>query len=232
MYPARPMAKHTGARDAKPVTSADGGGADRRAARSRDHTTASEALPSAVERVLRDHADAWAQWQKLAASHRKEYVTWITSAKRRDTAERRLALAVEKLRAGTKTPMRANGAPPVSDAPLEKKLGIKPGMGVVVIAAPGTERPIVPGATSNGSGDLVVAFARDIEDLGQVAPRALAALAPGGALWIAYRKKGAAKSDLSRDRGWEVVTRAGWRPVSLVAVDATWSALRFKTTGR
>ncbi|HXX70162.1 MAG TPA: YdeI/OmpD-associated family protein [Polyangiaceae bacterium] len=193
----------------------------------------SDALPSTFHRALREDADARAHWQKLAPSHRKEYATWITSAKRPETAERRVVLAVEKLRAGTKTPMRSNDAPAVSAAPLGKKLGIKPETRVVVVASADTERAHVDGAVRSGPADLVIAFARDVEDLGRIAPRALAALAPGGVLWIAYRKKGpGVKSDLSRDQGWDVVTSAGWQAVSLVAVDSAWSALRFKNAGR
>lgn len=186
-------------------------------------------MPPAFERALARHPDVSAHWQKLAPSHRKEYILWITSAKRVETAERRLALAIEKLRTGIKTPMRANDAPAVSAAPLAKKLGIKPDMRVVVIAAPDTDRPPIDGAASSGVADVVLAFARDAQELARIAPRAVAALAPGAALWIAYRKKArGAESDLSRDHGWDAVTAVGWQAVSLVAVDPTWSALRFK----
>lgn len=48
-------------------------------------------------------------------------------------------------------------------------------------------------------------------------------------VWIAYPKKsGAIKSDIDRDKGWDVVHAAGYDGVTQVAVDKDWSALRFK----
>jgi hypothetical protein len=54
-------------------------------------------------------------------------------------------------------------------------------------------------------------------------------VAPLHALWIAYPKKTPGmKTDLSRDVGWEDVERASLSAVTQVAVDETWSALRFR----
>ncbi|GAB4459307.1 MAG: hypothetical protein OHK0037_04430 [Elainellaceae cyanobacterium] len=36
------------------------------------------------------------------------------------------------------------------------------------------------------------------------------------------------KTDLTRDIGWDVVTKAGLKGVAQVAIDETWSALRFR----
>jgi len=36
------------------------------------------------------------------------------------------------------------------------------------------------------------------------------------------------KTNINRDRGWETVTGTGFRPVSQVAIDEDWSALRFR----
>ena len=55
-------------------------------------------------------------------------------------------------------------------------------------------------------------------------------LADDAIVWFAY-PKGTSKrltSDLSRDAGWEPVRAAGWDTVRLVAIDADWSALRFR----
>ena len=43
-------------------------------------------------------------FEKLSFTHRKEYVRWITEAKREETRQRRVAKAVEMLRDGIKTP--------------------------------------------------------------------------------------------------------------------------------
>ena len=46
-------------------------------------------------------------------------------------------------------------------------------------------------------------------------------------LWIAYPKGG--RADINRDSLWPVVAeRIGMRPVTQVALDETWSALRFR----
>jgi hypothetical protein len=45
-------------------------------------------------------------------------------------------------------------------------------------------------------------------------------------LWIAYPK--ANRSDVNRDTLWPVVAEYGFRPITQVAVDDVWSALRFR----
>jgi len=45
-------------------------------------------------------------------------------------------------------------------------------------------------------------------------------------LWIAYPKGN--KADINRDSLWKIVAEYGLRPNSQVAVDDTWSALRFR----
>jgi hypothetical protein len=61
--------------------------------------------------------------------------------------------------------------------------------------------------------------------------KALAAKAEGDAvLWFAY-PKGTSKTyrcDFKRDNGWDVIRAAGFDSVRMVAIDADWSALRFR----
>jgi Bacteriocin-protection, YdeI or OmpD-Associated len=118
---------------------------------------------------------------------------------------------------------------------LAKKLGIKAGHRALVLGAPdGWAAPELPeGATwqARGKGpfDVVLAFTENARALGTLGPRAVAALRPGGTLWIAYPKTtSGVATDLTRDVGWATMNEAGWGVVSQVAVDATWSALRFK----
>jgi len=51
-------------------------------------------------------------------------------------------------------------------------------------------------------------------------------LATPAALWIAYPK--ANRSDINRDILWPILTEFGLRPISQVAIDEVWSALRFR----
>jgi hypothetical protein len=50
-----------------------------------------------------------------------------------------------------------------------------------------------------------------------------------GLLWMAYRKgKAAQQSGLSRDAGWSVLEKAGWRAIRSVSIDEEWTGLRFR----
>ncbi|MBN8610482.1 MAG: YdeI/OmpD-associated family protein [Deltaproteobacteria bacterium] len=121
---------------------------------------------------------------------------------------------------------------------LAKKLLIKPGHKVLVLRAPQiVADAIAPPAgvqlttsnTARGPFDVVLIFVSSGKGLGDHAPKALAALAPDGVLWFAYPKKtSGVSSDLSRDEGWQPLRSRGWGPVAQVALDATWSAVRFK----
>jgi len=61
--------------------------------------------------------------------------------------------------------------------------------------------------------------------------KAVAAKATGDAvLWFAY-PKGTSKRhtcDFNRDTGWGVLTKSGFDTVRQIAIDADWSALRFR----
>ena len=58
---------------------------------------------------------------------------------------------------------------------------------------------------------------------------AKAAAEPTGLAWAAYPKKSSGiETDITRDHGWDALHEAGLRPVRQVAIDDTWSALRFR----
>lgn len=126
-----------------------------------------------------------------------------------------------------------------STAPLAKKLHIKPGYRVLLVNAPDGYRarldPLPDGATvvaTVGSGepfDVVHLFVRTKADLDRDGPAAIAAVKPGGLLWISYPKRAAkVPTDLTRDHGWQSVTESGWKGVAQVAIDEVWSATRFR----
>jgi len=52
------------------------------------------------------------------------------------------------------------------------------------------------------------------------------ALASPEVLWVLYPKAG--RTDINRDTLWPIVGGYGLRPITQVAVDDTWSALRFR----
>jgi hypothetical protein len=75
----------------------------------------------------------------------------------------------------------------------------------------------------------VLLFVNNLGEAERLAPQAMAAVAPGGLLWIAYPKgTSGVKTDVNRDRLWPVIEALGWKPVRQVAIDEVWSALRFR----
>jgi hypothetical protein len=56
-------------------------------------------VPEALATALAKDANARAAYEKLSYTHRKEYARWIAEAKRDETRERRVAKAIEQLRA-------------------------------------------------------------------------------------------------------------------------------------
>ena len=56
------------------------------------------------EKELRRSKVAHRFYEALSHSHKKEYVSWITNAKREETRSRRMEVAIDKLIAGKRTP--------------------------------------------------------------------------------------------------------------------------------
>jgi hypothetical protein len=57
-------------------------------------------LPAPLATALDGDPEARVAYEKLSYTHRKEYARWIDEAKRDETRERRVAQALEMLRAG------------------------------------------------------------------------------------------------------------------------------------
>jgi hypothetical protein len=117
---------------------------------------------------------------------------------------------------------------------LARKLHLKPGMRVAVANAPAGfsigKLPAGVAATTSLTRDLdlVMLFAPNQKELARAWPKALGALKPDGALWVSYPKKNSGiDSDLSMGER-DVTKGSGWNPVSMIAVDGTWSAVRFR----
>ncbi|WP_176560311.1 YdeI/OmpD-associated family protein [Brevibacillus dissolubilis] len=63
-------------------------------------------IPEELEQAFSSHPQAKEFFDTLSYTNRKEYVVWITSAKRAETKEKRLAQTIEKLEQGVKNPHR------------------------------------------------------------------------------------------------------------------------------
>jgi hypothetical protein len=74
---------------------------------------------------------------------------------------------------------------------------------------------------------IALLFADDGDSLrATLSAHADAAWHAPGAFWVLYPKGG--RTDINRDSLWPILVEHGTRPVSQVAVDETWSALRFR----
>jgi hypothetical protein len=120
---------------------------------------------------------------------------------------------------------------------LSKKLRIKPEQQIAIINAlpdyPEALGPFPAGVLVSqdleGALDLVIYFARTSQDLSDALPALIKALKPDGLVWIAFPKRSSGfETDLSRDKGWDAVSKTGIRTVALISIDATWSATRLR----
>jgi hypothetical protein len=76
--------------------------------------------------------------------------------------------------------------------------------------------------------DDVLVFVKDRAGLAAEASAALDAARSDRIAWIAYPKAGKLGTDLNRDILWDLLKGKGVKPVRQVAIDETWSALRFR----
>lgn len=59
-------------------------------------------IPEDVQMALTKEPEALAFFEKLAYTHRKEYIRWITNAKREETRKKRIGIFIEKILAKKK----------------------------------------------------------------------------------------------------------------------------------
>jgi hypothetical protein len=74
--------------------------------------------------------------------------------------------------------------------------------------------------------DVAVVVADDAATIRAALEGNVDALASRPVLWVAYPKGG--RADINRDSLWRLIAPYGLRPITQVAIDATWSALRFR----
>lgn len=124
-------------------------------------------------------------------------------------------------------------------ANLFEKLNLGSRQEIVVLDAPESFQPELaklPVMTihhhleSVAEGDFWLAFVTRKSEVDKLAPQ-IAKRAKGDAIvWFAY-PKGTSKRytcDFNRDTGWDVLKKAGFDTVRSVAIDADWTALRFR----
>jgi hypothetical protein len=78
--------------------------------------------------------------------------------------------------------------------------------------------------------EFAIAFVTQRKEADRAARDLIKKSAADATLWFAYPKgtSKTLKSEVNRDTGWDVLRSAGFDTVRLVAIDADWSALRFR----
>jgi hypothetical protein len=124
-----------------------------------------------------------------------------------------------------------------SGTPLPRKLGIKPGHRLAFPGAPPgfaaalgelpADVAVVEGDAKGGL-DVAVFFTKEADELRAAFPAWGPAVAPAGALWIAWPKRASGvATDLSENLVRDIGLAAGMVDVKVCAIDETWSGLKF-----
>ena len=123
-----------------------------------------------------------------------------------------------------------------SGTPLPKKLGIKPGMSVVMLNAPTNldallgELPdrVAIGRRLRGHHDLVLIFVTRQVDFAAHISALTTAIAPDGMIWVAWPKRASKiETDMTEDVIREIVLPStGLVDVKVCAVNHVWSGLK------
>lgn len=123
--------------------------------------------------------------------------------------------------------------------PIFQKLNLKAQTDIVVLNAPESFEPELRAlervnvhrrASAVRQIEFALAFVTKQNEVDALA-KTFGKKAPGDAvLWFAY-PKGTSKKykcEFNRDNGWAELGKQGFEPVRMVAIDADWSALRFR----
>ena len=119
---------------------------------------------------------------------------------------------------------------------LAQKLQIKSGKLIVLNVPKGyaelltTElKHLTVSTRAAGQAEAVLLFVNSLAEVEKLAPKAIKVVKPTGMLWMAYAKgTSQVKTDVNRDKLWEMMKPTGWQAVRMIALDDVWSLMRFK----
>jgi hypothetical protein len=113
---------------------------------------------------------------------------------------------------------------------VASKLQVKPGQRVRVLNAP-ADVDLDIEATDDEGAEAVLVFVRNADELRSHEAVVIENASKDRLTWIAYPKAGKLGTDLNRDKLWQLLEDKAIQPVRNVAIDDTWSALRFRPGG-
>lgn len=130
------------------------------------------------------------------------------------------------------------------NAELARKLRLEPDGRAVILHAPSGydiagELGLPPEAVRSTEDELAVGayafvllFVTSLAELEKRAPIAIRAAETDALLWICYPKGSSRiKTDINRDTGWALMKTFGTEGVAMIAMNETWSAMRYRPEG-
>jgi hypothetical protein len=120
------------------------------------------------------------------------------------------------------------------ESPLAKKIKLKPGLKAAVINAPENyldelKHDADVSQKLSGRFDWIQIFAKNKKELESLVPKAVKALKPESILWLSFPKGSSRiQTDLTRDKGWEVLQELDLKWVTLISVNENWSAFALR----
>jgi hypothetical protein len=126
-------------------------------------------------------------------------------------------------------------------SPIAKKLQIKSGKSWLFYNVPANYLALLEplpedtkiGFALDGNFDGIQLFVVNNDELTNSLKMIIPLLKPDTIFWICYPKKSSGvKSDLEMMGSWDAVTKYGLSVVTAAAINATWTALRFKPEGK
>lgn len=116
------------------------------------------------------------------------------------------------------------------EAELVKKLRYKAGRARVLNAPAGYLLGIETNEESEEKFDFIQLFVSNAAEVTEWVPNVIPMLNEDALFWITYPKQSSkVKTDINRDILWKMLDdTTAYRPVSNVAIDDKWSALRFR----
>ncbi|RXK48780.1 hypothetical protein [Aquirufa rosea] len=124
--------------------------------------------------------------------------------------------------------------------PLFKKLAFKQQSEVLVLGAPASfqlaleklpeESRVISSLNQVDQVNYALVFVTQKMEIQEFAKSVQQKIVGDATIWMCYPKGSSKKyrCDFNRDQGWEPMGEIGFEPVSQVAIDEDWSALRFR----
>ena len=114
---------------------------------------------------------------------------------------------------------------------LAQKLQLKAGQTLALINPPAGYKNSFASEEINivEKSDAVLIFVNSLSEVLRIVPATFNSVPLEALVWVAYPKGSSGiKTDVIRDKLWSALQTTGWRPVRQIAIDDTWSALRFR----